>query len=151
MWRLISLCLLATAAVWAQAANPEGVWNSDERYNGETRVVIVIRATEGKLGGTVTMRGVMDDDNNASTLNLIIESAKLDQGNLTFQTKLPDENVTEWEMTISGSTATASIVGDHDGPYSDPQSWKMKRAESSNTSAALPSGEPPARDTRAVL
>jgi hypothetical protein len=136
MWRLVSFALLSAAAAWAQTAGPEGTWHSDEKFNGEPRVVIVLRTVDGKLGGTVTMRGVTDDDNNSTTLNLVIDSATVEGGKISFQAKMPDENITEWEMTLAGSTATASIIGDRDGPYSDPQKWRMKRAESSATTTS---------------
>jgi hypothetical protein len=129
MCRAILVALLAAAAVAAQASKPEGTWNSDEKYNGETRVVVVLKNDGGQFGGTITMRGITDDDNNVTTLNLAIRSAKMEGEKLSFEAKMPDDNVTEWEMTFNGSTATASIVADQDGPYSVPQSWKLSRAE----------------------
>ena len=138
MWRLISFALAAAAVALAQPPGPEGVWNSDERYKGEPRVVIALTVVEGKLGGTIIMKGVIDDDNNSTTLNLVIDSAKVDGANLNFQTKMPDDNVAEWEMTVAGSTATASIVGDRDGPSSEPQRWKLKRAGPASAASEAP-------------
>ena len=101
-------------------------------YNGEPRVVIELRTTAGKIGGTVVMRGVMDDDNNVTKmLNLTIDGREMSGATLRFKTKLPDDNVQDWEVTVSGATATASIVGDNDGPYTTPQTWKMKKQGSS--------------------
>ena len=129
MWRTIGIVLIAAASAAAQAAGWDGTWKSDERYNGETRVIVVLKSADGKLGGTVTVRGVTDDDNNITTLNLAIQSAKVEGNSLSFETKMPDDNVVEWEMTMNGPTATAGMVGDRDGPYSDPQRWKLRRSE----------------------
>ena len=122
---------LLAVAVTLFGADTDGTWRSDERYNGEPRVVIEVRTTAGKVGGTVVMRGVMDDDNNVTTLNLTIDAAELSGASLRFKTKLPDDNVQDWEVTVNGATATASIVGDNDGPYTTPQTWKMKKQGSS--------------------
>lgn len=122
--RAVSLLAFTLTLFGADLA---GTWRSDERYNGEARVVIELRANGAKVDGTVVMRGIMDDDNNVTTLNLTIQDAEISGASVRFKTKLPDENVQEWEMTLADTTATASIVGDNDGPYDTPQTWKMKR------------------------
>jgi hypothetical protein len=104
-----------------------GVWKSAERVSGEPRVVIDLRDAGGKLGGTILMRGVTDDDNNSTTLNLVIDGAVRSGNKMSFKAKMPDENVTEWEVEFDGDNAVASIVADNDGPSSDVQRWKMKR------------------------
>ncbi len=129
MWRVIFVCLLAAAGVCAEAAGPEGTWNSEEKFKGEASLVVVLKGTGGQLGGTVTMRGVTDDDNNATTLNLVIQSAVFQAEKLSFETKTPDDSLLQWEITFNGSNATAAIVGDQDGPYGDPQRWKLQRAD----------------------
>lgn len=138
MRSLLTLALLSAAAALAQAAGPEGVWDSDEKYNGEPRYVIELHVVDGRLGGKVTMRGVTDDDANATTLNLVIESAEVDGAKVSFKTKVAEDNIAEWEMTISGSTATASIVVDGDGPVNDPQKWTLKRVQPAPAGAKGP-------------
>ena len=128
MSRLLLTVLLAAGCAWTQAAGAEGVWHSDEKYKGETRLVIVLKPAGGKLGGTVTLHGVTDDDNNATTMNLVIDDGTVEGDKLSFHTKAPDGSAMDWEMVVNGTSATASIVGDQDGPSSEPQRWKMKRA-----------------------
>ncbi len=112
---------------FAQNSPIAGTWKSAERVAGEPRIEIALKETDGKIGGTVTMRGVVDDDNNSTTLNMVIDEPQLSGSKLSFKTKTPDENVNEWEVDFEGNTATAAIVADNDGPASDPQRWKMKR------------------------
>ena len=121
---VFAACLLGLPQGGDQVA---GVWKSGERVSGEPRVVIELRDAGGKLGGTIVMRGVVDDDNNSTTLNLVIEGAERSGNKVTFKAKMPDDNVTEWEIQFDGDNALAAIVADNDGPSSDVQQWKMKR------------------------
>ena len=134
--RLVVLAALALAAFGAPASaadqSPQarvlGSWKSDERFNGEPRVVIDLKDEGGQIAGGVVMHGVTDDDNNQTTMRVAISEAKLDGDSLSFKTKGQDESFTEWVMTFSeDNKAVASMVGDSDGPYSDPQKWRMKR------------------------
>ncbi len=121
---VFAVCLLGSLQSNDQVA---GVWKSSERVGGEPRVVIDLRDAGGKLGGTIVMHGVVDDDNNSTTLNLVIDGAERSGNKVTFKAKMPDDNVTEWEIEFDGDHALAAIVADNDGPSSDVQRWKMKR------------------------
>jgi hypothetical protein len=140
MRRLVQLAALGlvAAAVGGSAGRAQdstpakdrivGSWKAVERFNGQPRVVIALEKRESKIGGTVVMLGVTDDDNNQTTLNLVIDEAALDGDSLSFKTKFPDESVCEWAMSFSGGDqAAAGIVVDGDGPVSDPQKWEMRR------------------------
>jgi hypothetical protein len=128
MRRYLFFLVIWGVALYSQdSGNVAGVWKSAERVSGEPRVVIDLRDSGGKLAGTIVMRGVVDDDNNSTTLNLVIDGAERSGNKLSFKTKMPDENVTEWEVEFNGDKAVASIVGDNDGPSSDVQRWKMQR------------------------
>src|SRR5947209_2486484 len=115
----LAAALLLGVLCFAQNSSITGTWNSAERVGGEPRVTINLKEADGKVGGTVVMRGVTDDDNNSTTLNLVIDEPQLSGGKLSFKAKMPDENVTEWEVEFQGDTATAAIVADNDGPSSD--------------------------------
>jgi hypothetical protein len=124
--RFAAVLLLGVLCV-AQNSSITGTWKSAERVGGEPRIVIEIKEADGKIGGTVVMRGVTDDDNNSTTLNLVITEPERSGDKLSFKAKMPDENVTEWEVEFQGDAAVAAIVADNDGPSSDIQRWKMKR------------------------
>jgi len=119
--------LLLGIISFAQNSSISGTWRSAERVGGEPRIELALKEADGKIGGTVIMRGVTDDDNNSTTLNLVIDEPQLAGDKLSFKAKMPDENVTEWEVKFQGDTAVAAIVADNDGPSSDIQYWKMKR------------------------
>ncbi len=124
--RLAALFLFGLLC-FADNSSITGTWKSAERVGGEPRIEIALKEAGGKLGGTVIMRGITDDDNNSTNLNLIVEEPQLSGNKLSFKAKMPDENVTEWEVEFQGDTAVAAIVADNDGPSSDIQHWKMKR------------------------
>jgi len=111
----------------AQNSSITGTWKSAERVGGEPRIEIALKEADGKIVGTILMRGVTDDDNNSTNLNLVIDEPQRSGDKLSFKAKMPDENVTEWEVQFQGDSATAAIVADNDGPSSDIQYWKMKR------------------------
>jgi hypothetical protein len=123
----LAAALLLGVLSFAQNGSISGTWKSAERIGSEPRIELALKEADGKIGGTVIMRGVTDDDNNSTTLNLVIDEPQLAGDKLSFKAKMPDENVTEWEVKFQGDTAVAAIVADNDGPSSDIQYWKMKR------------------------
>src|SRR3974390_2017379 len=116
--RLLATVLLGLASISYAFDNSAltGTWKSAERIGGEPRIVLDLKDSGGKLGGTVVMRGVTDDDNKSTTLNFLIDEPQLTGNKLSFKAKMPDDNVTEWEVQFEGDTATAAIVADNDGP-----------------------------------
>lgn len=134
--RFVCLAVLAAAAFGiaspaadqSSAGRITGSWKSDERFNGEPRLVIQLKEEGGKIAGTVILQGITDDDNNQTTLKVDIVEPQLEGDSLSFKTKGQDESVSEWQMTFGDDNrAVASIVADGDGPLSDPQKWRMKR------------------------
>lgn len=112
-WLTGAVCLMAMCApAWAQ--NPEspwlGVWQST--LDGQTGVLVTLADDAGRLGGTVVLNIVRNEDGEARIVGsepLLLMHSRLNQKTLTFElmSPRPPKNAMDFTMKLKpDGTAT---------------------------------------------
>jgi len=106
-----------------------GTWRSSERFEGEARVTVAIRAKDRGLEGWAVLLGQHRKTDDRATLALSFSEASRDGQVFQFNTILPeDEGTIGWELRIlSRSTAVLVAVTEDGRPMQDELKLEMAK------------------------
>ena len=98
-----------------------GTWRSAERFEGEARVTVAIRAKDRGLEGWAVLLGQHRKTDDRAILGLSFSDASRDGQLFRFNTILPeDEGTIGWELRVlSRSTAVLVAVTEDGRPMQD--------------------------------
>lgn len=109
-----------------------GIWKSLDRENGEPLAEATLKNVDGKLTGSVLLRGLVQDGKNLS-LEFPMTDIAFDGKNLSFKLTFQDANeksVTVWEFLLrSDDEARLAGLKDNDKPIEDGPVFVMKRVK----------------------
>jgi len=89
-----------------------GTWESEDKLDGQPRVIIDLRVEEGKPAGTIVIRGIRSDYD-PNSLTLPIREARLQTGALCFETDPGEDGITQWTLSmVSTEKSLLSAVRD---------------------------------------
>jgi hypothetical protein len=126
------LALALTACLGAQTSSSRliGVWRSQEKKGGQPAVVMTIKADGGDIAGSAVFRGLSKDGDENVTLDLPLIDPDYHDGALSFQLKLPDDSVSEWEMKVGTSNdGDLRLVKDNDSAVDNGPRFHMMRTK----------------------
>ena len=106
-----------------------GTWRSAERFEGEARITVAIRAKDRGLEGWAVLLGQHRKTDDRATLGLSFSDAGMDGQLFQFKTILPeDEGTIGWELRVlSRSTAVLVAVTEDGRPMQDELKWEMTK------------------------
>lgn len=112
--------------------NIVGSWKSLDKESGESLAEVTLAKVDGKLTGSVLLRGLIQD---GKTLSLefpmtdVTFDGKTLSCKLTFQ-DAKEKSVTVWEFLLRGDEeARFAILKDNDKPVEDGPVFVMKRVK----------------------
>ena len=106
-----------------------GTWRSTERFEGEARITVAIRAKDRGLEGWAVLLGQHRKSDDHATLGLSFSEAGREGQLFRFNTILPeDEGTIGWELRVlSPSTAVLEAVTEDGRPMQDELKWEMAK------------------------
>ena len=119
----------AQTAVPVNPPDMLGTWHSTERFEGESRISVSIRAKDRGCEGWAVLLGQHRKSDDHATLGLSFSEASRDGQLFRFNTILPeDEGTIGWELRVlSPSTAVLVAVTENGRPVQDELKWEMTR------------------------
>ena len=106
------------------AAALVGFWESEDKFEGQPRTAVEVRLEEGKIAGTVTLRGQGEGDH-PPEITMQIRDPKIDIMTVSFKTDPAQEGITEWTLALLTDDKALCTVLEND--YPTPK-WVLTKA-----------------------